>query len=752
MPLIAANGLRFIPLLTLGLALPLCAQVNVLTYQYDATRAGVNANEAALTKANVNATNFGKLFARSVDGVLYGQPLYVANVTIPGKGMHNVVYVATEHDSVYAFDADSAAGSNAAPLWQVSFLNAASGVTTVPAADVDCTQIEPEIGITSTPVIDAAVGTIFVVAMTKETTGGNVDYVQRLHALDITTGAERSKSPVVIQATYAGTGEGGTTLTFDPKNYKQRPGLLLLNGTVYTSWSSHCDIGVYHGWLIGYDEQTMNQVSVYNNTPNANEGSFWMGDAAPAVDSSGSIYLVSGNGTFDAASGGSDLGESYIKLSTSSGVAVADYFTPFNYSSLDASDTDTGSAGVALIGDEAGSTAHPHLMTGAGKEGRIYLLDRDNLGKFNAGADSQIVQSLPGAIGSLFGNPAYFNKTLYFCGAGDALKAFSISNAQMSTAPVSQTSTYFAYPGCVPTISANGTANGIVWVVDQAGILRAYDGSNLTSELYDSNQNAARDSLGTAVKFSVPTVVNGKVYAATQNALVVYGLLSGTAALAVSNAASGNAQAVAPGSIVSIYGSNLATSTLAASSFPLPMALGGATVTVNGTAAPILYVSPTQLNVQMPFDLAPGSAAVSVSVGNAVIGTTAVTVQASAPGLFTQSEGGAAVINQDGSINSQAQPAPAGSVVAAYCTGLGAVSPSVAAGTPAPNNQLSTVTAAVTATIGNTPANVEFAGLAPGFAGLYQVNIQAPQLPPGQYALQISAGGGVSNSATISVE
>lgn len=739
-------------LLTLGLTLPLCGQVNVLTYQYDTTRAGMNADETTLTKANVNATNFGKLFAHSVDGVLYGQPLYVANVTIPGKGMHNVVYVATEHDSVYAFDADSAAGPNAAPLWQVSFLNASSGVTTVPAADVNCGQIEPEIGITSTPVIDTAAGTIFVVAMTKEVTGSNVNYVQRLHALDITTGAERANSPVIIQATYPGTGEGGATLIFDPKNYKQRPGLLLLNGTVYTSWSSHCDIGVYHGWLIGYDERTLKQVSVYNNTPNGNQGSFWMADAAPAVDSSGNIYLVSGNGVFDAASAGPDLGESYIKLSTSNGVAVADYFTPFNYASLDAGDADTGSAGVALIGDEAGSSAHPHLMAGAGKEGRIYLLDRDNLGKFHAGSDSQIVQSLPGAIGSLFGNPAYFNKTLYFCGAGDALKAFSISNAQMSAAPVSQSSTYFGYPGCVPTISANGAATGIVWVVDQAGILRAYDASNLATELYDSNQNAAHDSLGAAVKFSVPMVVNGKVYAATQSALVVYGLLAGTAALAVSNAASGNSQAVAPGSIVSIYGSNLATLTASASSFPIPMTLGGAMVTVNGTAAPILYASPTQLNVQMPFGLAAGPATVSVTVGAAVIGTKSVVIQALAPGLFTQRQGGAAVINQDGSINSAAQPAAAGSVIAAYCTGLGPVSPSTTAGAAAPSNQLSTVTTSVTATIGNTSANVEFAGLAPGFAGLYQVNIQIPQLAAGQYALQISAGGVPSNSAPISVE
>ncbi len=322
--------------LILALTIPAAAQINVLTYQYGNTRAGANFYESTLNKTNVNSTAFGKLFAYPVDGYISGQPLYVTSVAIPSKGTHNVVYVATEHDSVYAFDADSPSGVNNAPLWQTSFLNAANGVTTVPYADTGCNQIVPELGITSTPVIDLPSRTIFVVAMTKETSGATASWVQRLHALDMTTGAEKPNSPVVIQATYPGTGEGGSTLTFNPKNYKQRPGLLLLNGTVYTAWSSHCDIGAYHGWLIAYDAQTLNQGAVYNNTPNGNEGSFWAGGAAPAVDSSGNIYLVSGNGTVDPTGKGPDLGESYIKLATTSGLSVADYFIPFNYSSLDA--------------------------------------------------------------------------------------------------------------------------------------------------------------------------------------------------------------------------------------------------------------------------------------------------------------------------------------------------------------------------------------------------------------------------------
>ncbi len=738
-------------LLSIALTLPLSAQVNVLTYQYDNTRAGANAHETVLTPANVNAAYFGKLFSYPVDGYVYGQPLYLANVAIAGKGAHNVVFVATEHDSVYAFDADAASGSNSAPLWHTSFLNAAAGVTSVPYGDTGCGQIEPEIGITSTPVIDAAAGTIYVVAMTKE---GSGSYVQRLHALDVTTGLDRPGSPVAIQATVPGTGEGGTTLTFDPKNYKQRPGLLLQNGIVYTAWSSHCDIGKYHGWIMAYSTQNLSQVAVYNQSPNGNRGSFWAGGAAPAADDAGSIYVVSGNGTFDANSGGPDLGESYIKLSGDGKLSVLDYFTPFKYDSLNNADLDTGSAGVALIGDEAGSAAHPHLMAGAGKEGRIYLLDRDNPGKVQTGADSQIVQSLPDAIGGLFGNPAYFNQVLYLCGSGDNLKAFSISNAQMSPAPTSRSSVKFGFPGCLPSISANGKTNAIVWVIDPGGVLRAYNPANLATELYDSNQNSARDAFGSAVKYAAPMVANGKVYAGTQNSLAVYGLLTSAVivpAVGIANAASGNATAIAPGSLAAIYGTGLATSSASAAGFPLPTTLGGAVVTIGGVAAPLLYASPTQLNVQIPFE-ATGNAFLTVSVNNVPVGAGPVPVQAAAPGIFLLPQGGGAVVNQNGAINSMAQPAPGGTTVSAYFTGLGAVNPTVATGAAASLTTLSNVTATVTAKIGNSAATVKFAGLAPGFAGLYQVNILVPAMQTGQYALQLTVNGVASNSAPLNIQ
>ncbi len=730
--------------LALAGIVPVAAQVNVLTYQYDGTRAGVNASEAVLTPANVNQSQFGKLFSYAVDGYIYGQPLYLANVNIPGAGVHNLVFVATEHDSVYAFDADHNAGANAVPLWHANFLNPSGGVTTVPAADVACDQIVPEIGITGTPVIDQSSGTIYVVAMTKE----SGSYIHRLHALDVTSGTEKPRSPVVIQASIPGTGDGGSTVSLISKSYKQRPGLVLLNGVVYAGFSSHCDIGDYHGWLIGYDSQTLRQVTVYNNTSDGNQGSFWEGGAAPAVDSAGNIYLVAGNGTFDYASGGPDLGESYIKLSSSGGLAVSDYFTPFNFEHLNNADLDVGSAGVALLPDAAGVPGHPHLMVGAGKEGRVYILDRDNLGKWQAGSDSQIVYSAAQAVSSVFGNPAFFNNTVFLCGAGDHLKAFPWSNGVLGNPTLTQAS----FEGCVPTISANGGSNGILWIIESSGTLRAYDPSNIANELYDSNQNSSRDALGSYVKFSVPTVDNGKVYAGSQNSLAVYGLLSpSTASVSVLNAASGQAGIAAPGSIISIYGSSLAPSNASAGAYPLPPTLAGVSVSINDMVAPLFYVSSALINAQVPFETSNGSAVVIVSSSGAIAGSTSLTIQSSAPGIFTLMPGQAAAVNQDGTVNGPDQPATGGSVIAAYVTGLGAVDNPIATGAAATADPLSSTVNRVTATIGGQPAQVLFAGLAPGFAGLYQVNISVPELPSGSYPLQISAADVTSNTAAVTV-
>lgn len=733
-------------------AIPLAAQVSVFTYQYDSSRAGANTAESGLTPTNVNATQFGKLFSYPVDGYVYTQPLYLPNVNIAGRGSHNVVYVATEHDSVYAFDADGPGGASSAPLWHVTFLNA--GITSVPAADTGCDQIVPEIGITGTPVIDPQSGTLYLVAMTKESvTKGVASYVHRLHALDVTSGAERPGSPVVIQATYPGTGDGGSTNVFQAKNYKQRPGLLLLNGTVYTAWSSHCDGGQYHGWLMGYDAHSLQQVAVYNSTPNGNEGSFWAGGAAPAADSAGNIYVVSGNGSWNYASGGPNLGESYIKLASAVKLSVTDYFTPYNQQALNAGDVDTGSAGVALLGDEAGSAAHPHLLVGAGKEGRIYVLDRDHLGGWQSGSDSQIVQSIPGAISGLFGNPAYFNNTVYFCGSGDGVKAFPIANAQMTTAASSHSPTQYGYPGCVPTVSANGTSNAIVWALESSNTLHAYDATDLGHELYNSNQNSQRDALDSYVKFSVPTVANGKVFAGTQNELVVYGLIGGDGRpVAATNGATGDPNAISAGSIVSIYGQGLSRTSGTANTYPLPGAtVGGASVTINGWPAPIFYASPGQLNVQVPFEVAAGNVSVDVSVDGVPQGAGSISMQNAGPAIFLLGQGRAAALNLDYSVNSASRPAAVGSALSLYVTGLGMVDPPVATGAAAGANPPSNTTNAVTATVGGKPATVLYGGVAPGYAGLYQVNVVVPQLAPGDYPAQIFVAGAASNTATVSV-
>jgi outer membrane protein assembly factor BamB len=590
--------------------------VSVLTYHNDLARTGQNLSETRLTPASVSSGQFGRLFTYPVDGQVYTQPLYLPGVIVPGKGLHNVVFVATEHDSVYAFDADNNLG---APLWQVSFLNPAQGVTTASAAELGCNSIAPEVGITGTPVIDAATGTLYVVAMTEEGPSGT--YVHRLHALDVATGAEKPGSPVEIQASVPGAGNGNTVVPFEPWLYKERAGLLLLKGVVYTAWSSHCDSGNYHGWIIGYDAGTLRQAAVFSDTPNWDAGSFWQGGAAPAADSNGNIYIVSANGTFDANTGGSDLGESVLKLSTGASLAVADYFTPYNAAELSHQDLDLGSSGALLVPDAAGSAAHPHLLVTGSKSGTVYLLDRDNLGHFQPNGDTQIVQSLATAVGPVFGIPAYFNNTVYFSAAHDQVKAFTIQNGLLSAQPVSASSaTFETAVGTVPGISANGTQNGILWTIDPAGQLRAYDAADLSHQLYQG-------AVGSSVKFSTPTIANGKVYVGTMNSLAVFGLEEQAGSVAAVVNANGQAGPVAPGSIVSLFGSNLAPRAGAASTSPWPKVLETTSVFINAEAAPLGYVSPTQINVQIPNDILPGQSTVTVVVGDRVLPPVELTIK-----------------------------------------------------------------------------------------------------------------------------
>ncbi len=503
---------------------------NVLTYHNDNGRTGQNLNETILTPSNVNATSFGKLFTTSVDGKVDAQPLYISGVAISGQGTHNVLFVATEHDSVYALDADTGI-----TLWHSSLLP--SGET--PSDNRNCGQVTPEIGITATPVIIPNIGphgTIYVVTMTKDASG---NYFQRLHALDITTGAEEFRGPKNIQATFPGTGDNsnGSNVIFDPKQYEERAGLLWLNGVIYTSWTSHCDIRPYTGWVMGYNETSLAQVSVLNFTPNGNEGSVWASGAGPAADAN-NIYLLVANGTFDTtlnANGfpnSGDFGNSFLKLSTSNRtLAVADYFAMFNTVTESNNDQDLGSGGALVLPPMRNALGQiKHLAVGAGKDKNIYLVDRDHMGKFNPLNNSNIYQELPGALsGGEFAMPAYFNKTLYYGAVGDSIKAFPFANAKLSTSPSSQTSNKFGYPGTTPSISAAGTSNGIVWAVENGStaVLHAYDATDLSHELYNSNQAAtSRDQLGPGNKFITPTIANGKVYVGTTNGVAVFGRLN----------------------------------------------------------------------------------------------------------------------------------------------------------------------------------------------------------------------------------
>jgi hypothetical protein len=509
---------------------PSTSTVDITTYHVDVARTGLNPSETTLTTSNVTSAQFGLIRTLAVDGHVDAQPLYLSALSIAGQS-HNVLYAVSEHDSVYAFDADSGT-----QLWKTSVLG--SGETT--SDDHDCSQITPEIGITSTPVIDrkaGANGTIFVVGMTEDSSG---HYHQRLHALDITTGAELSGSPTEIAATYPGTGanSSGGNVVFDPAQYAERAGILLLNGVLYLGWTSHCDSGPYTGWLMAYSESTLAQTAVLNLTPNGSEGSIWMAGSGLAADTSGNIYFLDANGTFDTTLNANslptsgDYGNAFMKVSTSGGsLTAADYFETSNTVAESAGDEDLGSGGALVLPDlqDSAGAVH-HLAVGAGKDSRIYVVNRDSMGKFSSQNDNAIYQEISGAINSstgVFSMPAYFNNTIYYGAVNDKLKAFPISNAKLATTASVQSSNTFPYPGTTPAISANGTSNGIVWGVENTSpaVLHAFDATSL-QELYNSNQAANnRDQFGAGNKFITPMIVNGKVFVGTPNSVAEFGLL-----------------------------------------------------------------------------------------------------------------------------------------------------------------------------------------------------------------------------------
>jgi hypothetical protein len=508
---------------------------NVLTYHNDNARLGLNAGEKILSPSNVQWRQFGLLFVLPVDGFVYAEPLYVSGVVFSNNSVHDVLIVATENDSVYAFDA-----VKGTLLWQTSVLGAGETASD----ERNCNQITPQIGITSTPVIHASVGkhpsqrqgTVYVVAMSKDTSD---NYHQRLHALDLATGTEVLGGPVGVQARYPGTGDNSQNgfVIFDPAQYKERSGLLRLNHVIYTAWASHCDVRPYTGWVIGYDENTLAQTKVLNITPNGDQGAVWQSGGGLAADGEGYIYFLAGNGIFDTTLDAhgfpseGDFGNSFMKVSTTgSNLSVADYFTMSNTAVDSKDDIDFGSGGAMLLPnmtDAQGKTWQ--LAVGAGKDTNIYLVDRHNLGKFNSDSNN-VYQEIEGVFShELLGTPAYFNGTIYYGAFGDYLKAFQFSNARLPSTPTSRSPIGFGYPGLVPSVSANGTSNGIVWACAHGNpaVLYAFDATNLANELYNSDQapNGRDQFADYCAKFNPPMISHGRVYMGTNSGVAVFGLL-----------------------------------------------------------------------------------------------------------------------------------------------------------------------------------------------------------------------------------
>jgi hypothetical protein len=512
----------------------------VTTYHNDLARDGANTHEFALTPGKVNTSTFAKLFSCAVDGAIYAQPLWVPQVTINGA-KHNVVIVATQHDSVYAFDADANA-SPCGPLWQGKLLDTGHGGATGEKSVMGSLvgsgfgDIRPEIGITGTPVIDLSTGILYVVAKSTNSTG--TQFFQRLHALDLATGAEKSSGPTSITSaiTFPGNFDGGATVAFDSQSEGQRSGLALVNGVVYVAWASHEDHDEYHGWVIGFSASTLQPVpnAVFNSTPNIVNGAgyarggIWMGGGAPAADANNNLYFLTGNGTFDANNaGGANYGDSTVKLSTAGGLTVADWFTPADQGNLDGADTDHGSGGAAIIVN----TPNGNFVIGGGKEGNLFLLDQTAMGRYGANfnpVNSNAVQIF--SVGnSILSTGAFWNNSLYIAPAGGPLQAypFITSAGMFNIGGATQTTASFGFPGATPSVSSNGASNGIVWALDSSqyctpqspgcgpAVLHAFNATNLTSELWNSSM-AATDKAGFAVKFTVPTVANGKVYIGTR--------------------------------------------------------------------------------------------------------------------------------------------------------------------------------------------------------------------------------------------
>src|SRR5579862_4958603 len=512
-------------LIAIGVVPYVQSQTSVVTYHYDNARTGQNVNENLLTPANVNKGSFGFRFSQPVDGYIVGQPLYLSNVATPNGGTHNVVYVATLHDSVYAFDADTNTGSNAAPLWYVNFTNPAAGITTASGAYLPCYDVTqyPEAGVVGTPVIDPVSGTLYVVAKTNE----NGVVYHRLHALDVTNGSEKFSAPIAIGGSFIS--QTGTRIPFVSLHAMNRPGLLLNNGILYIGFGSNGCNDSAHGWVLAYNATTLMPEGIYNTSPDKGVASIWHTGAGLAADSEGYIYGSTGEGDLTANLGGQDFGSAVLKFAQGNGtLSEADYFSPYNQAILSADDLDLSSSGVVVLPDQPGS--FPHLLVASGKQGTVYLLNRDNLGQYNPVMDSQIVQELPKAVGPMFSTPLYWNNRVYFSGNAHPIVAYTLNNGLLQSPPV-QSATQPG--GHAPVLSYNGTNNGVLWVIE-GKVLSAFNALTLQA-LYNTGQAGTRDALPPQPHFSTEMVVGGKVYVGTQTNLMVYGLLP-----SVSNVSGGN--------------------------------------------------------------------------------------------------------------------------------------------------------------------------------------------------------------------
>lgn len=552
----------------------------VFTYHNDSARDGANLQEYALSSLTVTTATFGKLFSCTVDGAVYTQPLWVPGLSIAG-GTHNVIFVATQHDSLYAFDADA---SPCVKYWQVSLIDTLHHGTTGETATIwndvgNCFgDVYPEVGVTGTPVIDPNTNTIYVVSASEvvggvsgSCSGSSGTFFHRLHALDLASGNEQLKGPVTIAASVPGTGDGTAVVNFTSQFHHQRSGLALAPGTVYVAFAAHEDATPYHGWLFGYSAGDLSQPpSVFNTTPNGGLGGIWAGGGAPAIDSGGDVYVSTGNGIFDANSNVApfnDYGDSILRLHPFSGVtsngmnlSLAGWFTPYNQANISNVDADVGSGAAVLLPDQ--TNAPHHLLAQIGKAqplqnnpAFVFLIDRDNMGQFNPVDNSQIVQNLSVPCCGLWGTPAFWQNGLYVADAYDNMRvfAFDTNTGLFNTASSSQSANVFNFPDATPSISSQGASNGIVWAIDSAlygyaspnaaggvncyvvpvpavctgpATLHAYDATNLATELWNSSQAASnRDQAGNAVKFAPPTIANGKVYVSTRTEIDVYGLL-----------------------------------------------------------------------------------------------------------------------------------------------------------------------------------------------------------------------------------